>query len=453
MPQLTILPRCLWQRSVAGVIAFVLIACGGACGGEGGGQPDAGPEVDAAPDGRDGPPSNACDPGPSGLACLFDLWDGRDGCDEAWVAAFRESIDRRHGELPAWHDGKALFVTRGASASVAGDLNDWQTNDLVTQRVCGTDLYAVQAAVASGRYAYKLVYGSTWRLDPENFAFAYDDFTGNADGRNSILNSYDSGRGHLVRPDEDLCSDVLGNCRPFSTYLPPGYGAPENAATRYPVLFMHDGQNIFDDHDCCFGHTGWEVNVTLDRMIAEQTLEPVVVVGFDHAGTGRAAEYAYERRTQFMEFQVTKVQPRAFELWRLDPARTYVAGSSFGGHISVLLAFHYPDLYVGAASLSGAFWPYEGTSQSIFAETGAIGKVPVAIYMDHGGNATDGGDGYWPNLTMRDHLLGLGWQEQTGAACDAHDNAVCYVYEADALHNELEWKDRAPLFLSFFFAR
>src|SRR4029078_2794391 len=113
-------------------------------------------------------------------------------------------------------------------------------------------------------HATKAASSSTWSLDGNNPAFAYDDFAGNPDGKNSVLNTPDSGRGHLVFL-ESVCSQKLGNCRDVTAYFPPGYDA-DNA--KYPVLFMHDGKNVWDDHDCCFNHTGWEVNVTLDAEIA-----------------------------------------------------------------------------------------------------------------------------------------------------------------------------------------
>src|SRR4029078_7150247 len=116
-------------------------------------------------------------------------------------------------------------------------------------------------------HATKAASSSTWSLDANNPAFAYDDFTGNPDGKNSVLNTPDSGRGHVVRLVR-WCSAALGNCRDVTAYYPPGYNAPESATRTYPVLFMHDGQNVWDDHDCCFGHTGWEVNVALDEEIA-----------------------------------------------------------------------------------------------------------------------------------------------------------------------------------------
>jgi hypothetical protein len=56
--------------------------------------------------------------------------------------------------------------------------------------------------------------------------------------------------------------------------------ALENAARRYPVLFMHDGQNVWDDHHCCFGHTGWEVNGTLDTEDTGTALrDPLAAIG------------------------------------------------------------------------------------------------------------------------------------------------------------------------------
>jgi predicted alpha/beta superfamily hydrolase len=355
--------------------------------------------------------------------------------------------------LPAWHAGRALFVTRGGSAAVAGTFNDWVDGALVTAPVCGGAIHAVEAALASGRYQYKLVQGGVWSLDPENWAFAYDDFAGNPDGRNAVLDTYDSGLGHLEQPDEELCSVELDNCRPLTTYLPPGYDAPGNAARRYPVLFMHDGQNVFDDHDCCFGHTGWEVNVTLDREIAAGTIAEVVVVGFDHAGVGRINEYGYEiaqggRRETFMAFQVELVQVRAAALWRLDPDRVFTAGSSLGGNISLHLAFAYPEVYRGAASLSGAFQLGEATVPDVVTSTG---KIPMTLYVDHGGTAADGGDGYDANVALRDLLIATGWARTDSPACVAGPDSLCYFHDVGAAHDELAWLARSDRFLRYLF--
>jgi len=440
-------------------------ACGDSAPGTESPSPDAGqPAVDGAPttpdasgDARspDATPAGTCAPGGAGLECLFDLYDEvASSCDPTRLDDLRISLAARHGDLPAWYAGRALFVADGPVA-FAGTFNDWQADALVASALCGSELFMAESAVSSGRHAYKIVRDGVWELDPENWAFAYDDYEGNADGKNSVLNTYDSGVGHLVQPEQELCSTELGNCRPLTTYLPPGYGAPENAQRHYPVIFMHDGQNIFDDHDCCFGHTGWEVNVQLDSDIAAGLVEPAVVVGFDHGGAQRGDEYAYSTavgglQEVFMEFQVNDVQPAAAAYWRLDSDRVYVAGSSFGGLVSMRLAFAYPDTYRGAASLSGAFWPGQEDGTALRDVVSATGAVAVALYLDHGGTAETGADGYFDNLEMLDILIGLGWQRQNSPDCTLAADSLCYFHDVGATHDELAWRDRSYRFLRYF---
>jgi hypothetical protein len=444
------------QRAVTALLAAALAACGGGGGDavapDAGGAPDAGaPADDAAP-----PGPQACAAGGDGLDCLFAQWDALDRCDAELLAAFAASMEARRGALPAWHQGRALFASWSRPVAVAGDFNGWSDAALVTAPVCGTALHVAEAAVASGRHEYKLVDAGTWQLDPENWAYAFDDFGGNPDGRNSVLNSYDSGLGHLVRPPDDLCSDALGNCRPLNAYLPAGYGAPANAARAYPVLFMHDGQNIFDDTTCCFGFGGWGVNVTLDDEIAAGRVEPVVVVGFDNALGQRSDEYGWPeseggRRAAFMQFQVDAVQPAAMALWRLDPARVYTAGSSLGGNISFHLAFAYPDVYAGAASLSGAFFPGEDTGAAFLDVLAAAGKIDMALYLDVGGDATTGDDGYPLNIAVRDALAARGWTITTSPDCDPTPDALCFFHDDGAPHNEVAWRLRSWRFLRALF--
>ncbi len=422
--------------------------------------PDAGDSPDGAaaadaPDSPDGP----CPAGPAGLACLFALHDEVvAGCDPARLVDLDASLAARHGDLPAWRDGRALFLTRGGPAAIAGSFNGWDPTALATAPLCGGDLHTATAAVPSGRHEYKLVRGDQWSLDPLAWAFAHDDYAANADGRNSVLNTYDSGLGHLVQPEEPVCSTELGNCRRFTTYLPPGYGAPDAADRTYPVLFMHDGQNIFDDPDCCFGHTGWEVNVRLDAEIAAGQVEEVVVVGLDHAGEQRIAEYGFSTaddglQETFMAFQVQKAQPRAAALWRIDLDRAYTAGSSLGGLIAYRLAFAYPEVYRGAASLSGAFWPGQDTGTAMRDLLAAAGLQPIALYLDHGGTAEGGGDGYADNLELRDLLVAAGWERADSPDCTVAPEALCYFHDAGATHDELAWRDRSWRFLRYFFAK
>lgn len=441
----------------ATLVLWVLAACGSG-GDDGPAAIDAAPgPIDAALE-LDGALPGGCAADARGTACVIALEaEVRAGCDAAALARFTAAIEARRGSLPLWDAGTALFVADGEVA-VAGAWNDWVTTATHTTRLCDGALYTATAAVATGHWPYKLVTAAgtaaeSWHLDGWSWAFAYDDFEGNLDGRNSVLDTHDSGRGHLVERPDPLCDATLGNCRAMLAYLPPGYDAPDNATVRYPVAYMHDGQNVFDDHDCCFGHTGWEVNVTLDAEIAARRVAPIIVVAVEHGGGARNDEYGWStaaggKQEPFMTFQLGTVQPTAEALWRIDPARRVVAGSSLGGLISMRLALEHPSVYVGVASVSGAFWPGQDTSTALRDRVPTIGKVPMAIYQDHGGTAASGSDGYADNVFVRDQLDGLGWN----LGCARGADALCYHHEPGATHDELAWRDRSYRWLRFFFA-
>lgn len=452
---------------IATLFALAVAACANANGVGPDPEPDAAsPDAPAAIDaGADASPADApapdaaagCPTDASGTACVLALEArARTGCAAADLTALTAAITARRGELPLWHDGVALFAADRVTA-VAGAWNGWSATTTLTSAVCGGALHTATAAVPSGHWQYKLVTDGAWSLDPWNRGFAFDDFAGNPDGRNSVLNTPDSGRGHLVARTEPLCSSTLGNCRELTAYLPPGYAAPTAAGRRYPVVYLHDGQNVWDDHDCCFGHTGWEVNVTLDAEISAGRVAPIIAVAAGHGGADRNDEYGWSStvggaQEAFMDFQLTVVQPTAEALWRIDPSRRAVAGSSLGGLISMRLALEHPTTYVGVASISGAFWPGQDTSTALRDRLPAIGKVPMAIYLDHGGSAATGGDGYVDNQAIRDQLAGLGWQRADAPSCARGPDALCYWHEAGASHDELAWRDRAFRWLRYLFA-
>ncbi|MGE5184183.1 MAG: alpha/beta hydrolase-fold protein [Acidobacteriota bacterium] len=398
--------------------------------------------------------STACAAGLAGAACVLDLYDRASaGCDAAAVASLRGELDARAKLGPLWAGQRALFRT-AAPAHVAGDWNGWAASAPATAPLCGSDLIVLVAPVPSGFHTYKLVDDAgAWTLDPQNPAFAYDDYAGNADGRNSVLDTPDSGRGHLVELDQ-ACSAALGNCRAVTAYLPPGYDAPEAAQRRYPVLFMHDGQNVWDDHTCCFGHTGWEINVTLDAEIAAGKVAPIVVIAADNS-PNRNNEYGLDPAlmTTFLQFQVGELQPHALDQVRGDGQRVFVAGSSLGGLVSMELGLRYPQTYAGVASLSGAFWPGLDTHTALLDQIPTLGKQAVAVYVDSGGDPADNSDGAQDTIDVRDALVTLGWVRGDSTACTVGADGLCYYLEPGATHDELAWKARAWRFLEFLFPR
>jgi predicted alpha/beta superfamily hydrolase len=425
------------------LLLATLAACGNASS-----LDDLGDDEDQTDDGLAS--TTTCAAGKAGAACVISLYDtARARCTATSLRRLRAELDARRDLGPLWARGRALFRT-DFPLHVAGSFNSWSSTSISTEQVCGTDLAVAVADVPSGSWQYKLTDGNAWVLDWHNPAFAYDDFSGNADGKNSTLVTPDAGRGQLVNLAQ-ACSTALGNCRPVTAYLPPGYDAPENAGRRYPVLFMHDGQNVWDDHDCCFGHTGWEVNVTLDAEIAAGRVAPLIVIAAGNT-PNRNNEYGLDptAMAKLMQFQVTELQPEALAQVRWDNQRVMVAGSSLGGLLSMHLALEHPQTYRAGASLSGSFWVGQDDGFALRDKLPAIGKQPVAIYLDHGGNVATNSDGAADSVEIRDRLDGMGWDRRDSPACAAPGpDALCYYMEPWATHDELAWKARTWRFLRF----
>jgi predicted alpha/beta superfamily hydrolase len=404
--------------------------------------PDAQPPVDADADAE-----TSCPAGHAGAACVLALYDRASSCDGAIVDELARELDVRRGDGPLWAEGRALFRST-APLAIAGTFNEWSTTALVTKPLCSSTLVVGVGAVPRGHHTYKTVTGQAWTLDAENPAFAYDDFTGNPDGKNSVLNTPDSGRGHLVALDR-ACSTTLDNCRDVTAYLPPGYHGSDRT---YPVLFMHDGKNVWDDHNCCFGHTGWEVNVAMDAEIAAGKVAPAIVIAADQTAQ-RNDEYGLSatKMAAFIAFQVGELQPRVLAKVRSN-GRVLVAGSSLGGLVSMELALRHPQTYAGVASLSGAFWPNQDSGEALRDHVPVMGKQPLAIYLDHGGQIAMNSDGAADSVEVRDLLMGLGWQRADSPSCTPGPSALCYFHDVGATHDELAWKARTWRFLRFLLA-
>jgi predicted alpha/beta superfamily hydrolase len=165
--------------------------------------------------------------------------------------------------------------------------------------------------------------------------------------------------------------------RNVAVWLPPGYDSMR--ADGYPVLYMQDGQNLFSPDSANFG-VEWQVDETLTELIAEGTVSPVIVVGI-YSTDRRTQEYVPEgpfrrqpdsvQRTlrnefapeadtvallsdEYLRFIVDELKPFIDARYHTDPAtaRTYVAGSSLGGLISLYALAEYPDVFAGAAGMS-----------------------------------------------------------------------------------------------------
>ena len=152
----------------------------------------------------------------------------------------------------------------------------------------------------------------------------------------------------------------LNRKRTIRIYLPPDYDITNK---HYAVLYMHDGQNLFDASAAAFGE--WQIDETLDSLY-RATAKSMIVVGIDHGGENRIREYSPYATQWFtngegkayVEFLVRELFPFINQHYRIlqGPANTWVAGSSMGGVISWYAAVSYPNIFGGAGIFSPAYW-------------------------------------------------------------------------------------------------
>lgn len=152
----------------------------------------------------------------------------------------------------------------------------------------------------------------------------------------------------------------LNRTRRLWIYLPKSYASSHKS---YPVLYMNDGQNLFNEQTAPFGE--WGVDEALDSLQVKAGKE-CIVVGIDNGGDKRMTEYnPYDHAKygkgegrQYVQFLAETLKPFIDSKFRTvkDPAHTFIAGSSMGGLISMYAVLKYPEVFGGAGVFSPAFW-------------------------------------------------------------------------------------------------
>jgi predicted alpha/beta superfamily hydrolase len=267
-------------------------------------------------------------------------------------------------------------------------------------------------------------------------------------------------------------SEVLSSNRFYRVYLPPEY---TSASARYPVLYVHDGQNAFTTAGphAAFGWGNWALDHTATRLITSKKIRPIIIVAID-CSASRYREYrgpvpagqdnkAYDRYARFL---IQELRPKIDRDYRTlsDAAHTGLLGSSMGGIASLALAWEHPHIFGLAASLSGAFQvEKQFFADKILAHYTNRPK-PIRIYLDSGiTDYTGGDDGARQTATVARHLERIGWQPGTNllhfvdqpltaAELEPHGLDQGKFAEAQrSQHNEFYWRLRAWRALTFLF--
>ena len=241
---------------------------------------------------------------------------------------------------------------------------------------------------------------------------------------------------------EPVQSPELGNHRTLRIWLPPSYAT--SPTRRYPVLYLHDGQNVFEGKTSYSG-VSWGVIETAERLIARGEIEEFIAVGIDNTDARRAeyapccdARFAPGRLDRFGLFFVRTVKPLVDARYRTRPgaADTAMMGSSFGALAALGIGMDHPDVVGKVGAMSTSFWWGGGLVSKRLGDRRQ--RLPAWLYVDAG--------------TVDDDL------DQTRAAVAAlaargrKPGADFLFHVADgARHHETSWAARLEIPLRFFF--
>jgi predicted alpha/beta superfamily hydrolase len=232
--------------------------------------------------------------------------------------------------------------------------------------------------------------------------------------------------------------------RDLIIWLPPEYS--KDIASRYPVIYMHDGQNIIDPRTSAFG-VDWQLDETADSLISHNFIEPVIIVGIYNT-SDRSREYIdTDSGKIYMKLVVDIIKPLIDKSYRTKPGResTATGGSSAGGLISFMLLWEYPEIFSRAACISPVF-KYSSEKSSINYVDDVINdnrKRPAfLLYIENGDDELD--SKLEPGIVeMIEALKQRGYRQ---------DKDFVWFQILNSKHTEFSWSKNCRRFLKYLFA-
>jgi len=246
-------------------------------------------------------------------------------------------------------------------------------------------------------------------------------------------------------------SKILGNRRDVLVYLPKGYRRSQTR--RYPVLYLHDGQNVFDAATS-FGGVEWGADETTHRLTAAKLMEPIIIVAVSNTGEDRIHEYAptaaqvdpvKRARSRgslriYGRFLIEELKPFIDRKYRTkrEAEFTGLGGSSLGGLATLVLGLWFPNYFTRLAVMSPSVWWDDCAIYKIVDALDETAKPPLKVWLDTGTHE----EGWERTRELRDRLVEKGWR--------LHDDL--HYLEADGSdHSEGAWAARLDPVLRFLF--
>jgi predicted alpha/beta superfamily hydrolase len=241
-------------------------------------------------------------------------------------------------------------------------------------------------------------------------------------------------------------SRFLPDARDIEVYLPEAY--INDSARHFPVFYLHDGQNLFDDRTSYIPDHTWQAHTAADRLTRAGLIEPVILVGVNNTGLRRMAEYTPTRDPRlgggdgalYGRLLVEELKPCIDRAFRTLPDATHTAlgGSSLGGLISLYLGFTYPGVFSRLAVISPSIW---WNDRAILRTvTAGHARPNLRIWLDMG--TAEGLRHLRDTDLLHRRLLDRGWRD---------DIDLKYLRVPNGLHSETAWAARFDQVLQFLF--
>jgi predicted alpha/beta superfamily hydrolase len=241
-------------------------------------------------------------------------------------------------------------------------------------------------------------------------------------------------------------SRFLAADRDLVVYVPEGY--EEHPERRYPVLYLHDGQNLFTPETAYVPGRIWNVHETADRLIGEGKIEPLIIAGVANTGADRIHEYTPARDPKmggglahlYGRMLVEELKPFLDREYRTlhGPEHTGIGGSSLGGLVTIYLGLRYPLIFGRLAVLSPSVW---WRQRWILKYVNRVHPEPrPRIWLDMG--TAEGQKALHDADLLHEALRHRGWR-------DGED--LLYARVPGGTHDEAAWAQRVEPFLKFLF--
>ena len=342
-----------------------------------------------------------------------------------------------------------------SSLFVAGSFNGWNPQNKSFQFQKNEKGYFLELSLNAGSYEYKITRGGWDKVECTKDGRDVGNRTLKVETEPTIEVAVEGWKDLFASSSQPKKSTANKNVRIIDTaffipqlnrprrvwiYLPPSYNS---STKKYPVMYMHDGQNVFDDLTSFSGE--WGVDEAMDTL-GLKTKE-CIVVGIDNGGNKRLNEYCpYDfdlkgiaannvsgkgEGALYVDFLAKTLKPFIDKKYRTlkDSKNTFTAGSSMGGLISMYAVLKYPKVFGGAGVFSPAFW----VGPKIFDDIKAKGKkVNAKIYFYAGDEEGE---------TMVPMTL-----QAFNEMHKVSKSKMCEVIRAGGKHNEQRWRIEFPLF-------